>query len=196
VAYFNSAGNYSNRSYESTSINFATATVSSVSASPQTYYDFGGGDVQQRVTIPLNGEFLASLQWDQPFFTVNGVKTNLDWYVLRGDTGAVVASSANDNIANQSPVEFVSFVNTTGQTAFDIVVRKTAEQAGGVVGRLKYIDARTITFNEFGTNSPTIFGHSSAVNGMAVAAVPYFDHRTTESFTSVGPSTILFSATG
>ncbi|MEZ6145924.1 MAG: hypothetical protein R3B91_11020 [Planctomycetaceae bacterium] len=64
--------------------------------------------------------------------------------------------------------------------------------AGPNPGRIKYLDVDEVGVSEYATNSPTVYGHSAAPGGFAVAAVPYFDQDTPESFTSEGPTTILF----
>jgi hypothetical protein len=71
--------------------------------------------------------------------------------------------------------------------------------AGPDSGRIKYVNYGStsgVTIAEFATNSPTISPHAAATNGQAVAAVPYFNQTAPESFTSKGPSTILFSPAG
>ena len=103
--------------------------------------------------------------------------------------------------SNQTPLEIFGFENTTGQTDFDVAI---GFSNGSEPGRIKYIpfglggpnaDPATI-YQEFATNSSTIFGHPAATNASAVAATPYFDQKTPEPFTSVGPTTILFEPDG
>jgi subtilisin family serine protease len=190
VAYFSSAGNAASRAYESTTINFAPdAGLGSGS-----FFDFDPGpgvDTRQQITIPATSTFTLSFQWDQPFYTAGGVTTDLDIFVL---VGGSLFGTATNNILNQRPAEIISITNNGGQGTADIVIRRNS---GPNVGRLKYVNfGAVITVNEFATNSPTISPHAGSANAMAVAAAPYFNHRTFESFTSRGPTTILFSPTG
>jgi Ca2+-binding RTX toxin-like protein len=196
VAYFSSAGNSSDVAYESTQVDFVPDPVVSGFSS----YDFNPGagvDTRQRITVPNGSQLRLSLQWDDPFFTSNGVDSDIDVYLLNPN-GNVVARSIEDNIANQTPVEFLVFNNNTGQTNFDVLITLFD---GPEPERLKYIpfgigsNANSI-YQEFATNSPTVFAHPAATGAMAVAAAPYFDPTTPEPFTSEGPTTILFDAEG
>jgi Ca2+-binding RTX toxin-like protein len=196
VAYFSSAGNSSDVAYESTQVDFVPDPVVSGFSS----YDFNPGagvDTRQRITVPNGSQLRLSLQWDDPFFTTNGVDSDVDVYLLNPN-GNVVARSIEDNIANQTPVEFLVFNNNTGQTNFDVLITLFD---GPEPERLKYIpfgigsNANNI-YQEFATNSPTVFAHPAATGAMAVAAAPYFDPTTPERFTSEGPTTILFDAEG
>jgi Ca2+-binding RTX toxin-like protein len=194
VAYFSSAGNSSDVAYESTQVDFVSDPSGFV------FYDFdpsSGVDTRQRITVPNGSQLRLSLQWDDPFFTSNGVDSDIDVYLLNPN-GNVVARSIEDNIANQTPVEFLVFNNNTGQTNFDVLITRFS---GPEPERLKYIpfgigsNANSI-YQEFATNSPTVFAHPAATGAMAVAAAPYFDPTTPEPFTSEGPTTILFDAEG
>lgn len=196
VAYFSAAGNSSDIAYESTQINFVPDPVFNGVFS----YDFdpsAGVDTRQRITIPNNRLLRLSLQWDDPFFTTNGVDTDIDVFLL-DPSGNIVASSLDFNITNQTPVEFLVFNNNTGQTNFDVLITLFD---GPEPERLKYIpfgigsNASTI-YQEFATNSPTVFSHPAATGAMAVAAAPYFNPTTPEPFTSEGPTTILFNPNG
>ncbi len=197
VAYFSSAGNNGNIAYESTRINFAIDTVGGVTGQ---FYDFDpsfGIDTRQRVTIPAGARIRLSFQWDDPFFTTDGVDTDLD-IVLVDSAGNVVAVSQDNNLVNQTPSEFLVFTNSTSQTDFDVMIRLFS---GPQPGRIKYIPFDVGSdpdafYQEYATNSSTIFGHAAAINASAVAAVPYFDQNNPEFFTSLGPTTILFNSDG
>jgi hypothetical protein len=195
VSYFSSAGNDASRAYETTSITFSADTVSSVNISAYDF-DFGAGvDTRQRINVSVGGTVRIALQWDDPFYTVNGVDTNLDLILVNAATGAVVAVAQDDNVATQVPSEFLGYINSTGQTTFDVMIR---HRAGPVPGRFKYIDGSrgAVTIAEFATNSGTVNGHSSTDFGIAVAAAPYFNQLVPESFTSTGPINILFDDAG
>ena len=195
VTYFSSAGNQSDRAYEST--DFAPAADSEGFFS-NTFHDFdptAGVDTRQNVTIPAFSNVILSFQWDDPFYTANGVDTDLGIFLLEAGTNNVVAGSNNNNILNQQPVEIFSFTNVSPfDQDYDVLITLNE---GPEPGRIKYVNFGTeIAFNEFDTNSSTVNPHAAATNAQAVAASPYFDPTTPELFTSVGPSTFLFEPDG
>lgn len=198
VAYFSSAGNSADIAYEATEINF---TSDSEGIYSDLFYDFDlstGVDTRQTITIPQNQQARISLQWDDPFYTPNGVDTDLNIFLLNPTDSSVVAGSANNNITNQTPSEFFSFKNETSQTNFEVVITL----ANGVAPeRIKYIPFDLgynpdNIYQEYQTDSSTIFGHAAATNGLAVGAVRYNNTNTPEPFTSAGSTTILFEADG
>ena len=193
VTYFSSAGNSSADSYESTNINFAPDSEGGFSNS---FYDFdftAGVDSRQEIILAPNQTFLATLQWDDPFYTANGVDTDLLFGII-DSSNTVYAIADENNIANQTPFEFLGYTNTTGATqTLEVIITK---EAGPDPTRLKYINFRNHNPTEYDTNSSTVFGQNSATNAQAVAALPFFDQDTPESFTSEGPTTILFEPNG
>jgi hypothetical protein len=193
VTYFSSAGNQADQAWESLSPTTVSTTVAGIAGN---WYDFDPGtgtDVLQRVTISNGGFAQIGLQWDQPFYTANGVTSDIDIFLIRSDTGAVVASSTSSNPTTQMPWEFIGYGNNTGQTNFDIAIRLFS---GPNVGRLKYKYYGNMSVVDFPTNSPTISSHAGIPEAVGVAAVPYYNQRTRESYTSSGPMTILFGPTG
>ena len=195
VTYFASAGNRSDRAYEST--NFAAAADSEGFFS-DTFHDFdptAGVDTRQNITIPASSTVILSFQWDDPFYTANGVDTDLGIFLLEAGTDNIVASSNNNNILNQQPLEIFGFTNVSPSSQdYDLLITLNE---GPEPERIKYVNFGTeIIFNEFDTNSPTVNPHAAATNAQAVAASPYFDPTTPEFFTSVGPSTFLFEPDG
>ncbi len=136
VAYFSSAGNELDQSYENTSPSFATDTISGISGSSQSYlkWDTSGVSSSDRMMITLaSGDSIDfALQWDQPFYTTNGVTTNLDMYFLNHTTGAVLYSATTNNIALQTPYEELGIANQgTSSLQIDLVVRNTSGPAPG-----------------------------------------------------------------
>ncbi len=194
VPYFSSAGNSADKSFESTTINFAGDTLFAGS-----FYDFNTGagvDTRQSITIGNNVRIIFSFQWDDPFYTINGVDTDLNIYLVSAGTTTVQAFSASNSISNQTPSEVFAFTNNTavtGTTNFELIIERAA---GPNPGRLKYINFGTDVAIEYDTNSSTVVGHAAAAGGQAVGAVPFYSHQTPESFTSFGGTTILFSKTG
>jgi uncharacterized repeat protein (TIGR01451 family) len=198
AAYFSAAGNEANQSYESTSVSFVSQAIPNINGGQAADYyafDAGSATTKQTITVPAGYDVGLSLQWDQPYYTTSGVTTDLDIYLLNHSTGAVVAQTSSRNISSRVPNEILTYTNSTGSSQqYDVVIRK---YQGTTPGRIKYVNfGDTISFNTFGTYSSTIVGHAASANAMAVAAAPYYNQRIPESFTSLGPATILFTANG
>ncbi len=199
VTYFSSAGNYADASYENATPQFVTPTGSTKRL---LNFDVSNAtsDVTQRITLTATGSFRPFLQWSDPFYTVAGVKTNLDMYLIavtNGVAGDTVARGTNNNITLQVPVETFNFTNSaaTGTTTFDLVI---AVRSGVAPTRVKYINYGSgTTINEWNTSSSTLSGHAAAASAYAVAAVAYYNQQTAESFTSKGGELpFLFASDG
>ncbi len=203
VTYFAAAGNLGTQAYESTNVSFMNDTIASISATASSFYNFNPGGVatdKQQITLSAGQEAILGLQWAQPFYTTNGVKTNLNFYVLDDTTGAVVMSGTTNAVTAMTPMQLLEFTNNTGTAhTYDVVIQNA--NGGPVPSALKYVnfgsnDYGDITFDDFATNSPTITPHAADTNAMAVAAAPFFDQHTPESYSSMGPATFLFTANG
>jgi hypothetical protein len=201
VAYFALAGNLGSQAYESTSVSFTSATISGISGSAQNYYDFGGGTTKQQITIGNNQQVSLGLQWDQPWYGLGtGVQTNINFYLLDDTTGNIVASSTQNNVTFQQPFQFLQYKNTSGSAhIYDVVIEKA--NAGPDPGRIKYVNFGAnnygpVTFDNFATNSPTLIPHAADTNAVAVAAAPFYQQHTPESYSSMGPATFLFDSSG
>jgi PKD repeat protein len=202
VNYFSSAGNSADASYENATPRFTTPT-----GSTKRLLNFDASnattDVTQRITLAATGTFQPFLQWSDPFYTMAGVKTNLDMYLIavtNGVAGDTVARGTRNNIAQQYPVENLSFTNSAamGTNTYDLVI---VLRGGVAPTRVKYIDYSDYglgaTFTEWRTSSSTIAGHAAAASAYAVAAVAYYSQQTPEVFTSKGGALpFLFSPTG
>ena len=199
VAYFSSAGNQASKSYESSSFNSTSNTSLDAILSPvlggsgsYQYHDFDPGvnvDNRQQVSLNNGQNLRLVLQWDDPFYTTNGVDTDVD-ILLVNSANQIVANSVNDNITTKVPFEYLNFTNSTGNTqTYDIVI---AKYAGPDPGRIKYVNFGSSVTPEYFTNSSTVYGHAAAKNAEAVAAVPFYNQTQPESFTSLGSSTIFY----
>jgi Ca2+-binding RTX toxin-like protein len=201
IPYFSSAGNDGRRSYEA-----AFRNSGQTQAGIGEFHDFDPGagvDTRQSITVPVGREVLLSFQWSSPFRSVSGgsgAQTDLDIYLVN-NAGNVLASSTDSNIGGD-PVEILDFQNngSFGTTQFNLVI---ARRSGPVPARIKYVSFGSETVNEFNTNSGTVFGHANAAGAAAVGAAYYRDtpaFGTTppriESFSSAGPTEILFTTTG
>ena len=195
VAYFSAAGNQSNRAYESS--HFAVSSDSEGVFSNR-FHDFDPGegvDTRQRITLLPGAEFIPSLQWDDPFYTLDGVDTDLDLFLLDAETNLVVARSIDNNLESQIPSEILSYVNPTDRPLeLELVI---VLAAGPEPGRIRYVDYGNNPIQpEFATGGSTIVPHAAAVGAQAVAAINYFDQDRPASFSSEGPSQILFDSQG
>ena len=195
VTYFSSAGNLSNASYETTTINFSYQTISGLGAGY--FFDFNPGsgvDTKQSITLDNNEAFYPVLQWDDPYYS-SSIDADLDVYLMYGTS--VVAYSNYSNVSIQRPIELFSspYYNTSGSTrTYDLVFHRYSTSSPG---RLKYVDfGQSDIVIEYDTNSGTMNPHAGAANAIAVAAAFYGDQDQAESFTSHGPTTILFDSDG
>ncbi len=202
VSYFAAAGNDDDQAYESSNVSFVSDTIPGISASPGSYYNFNpGGNATDKQTLTLAGgqEIDLGLQWDNPFYTVSGVTTDLNFFAINASNGQVISSSTMNTIANQMPIQFVSVVNNgSANTDIELVIQLVS---GPAPGRLKYEnfganDFGDVQIDNFNTESPTINPHSASVDAMAVAASAFIDRRNPESFTAEGPSTLVFDDAG
>jgi hypothetical protein len=207
VTYVSAAGNMSVRSYES---EYRPTLVTPFGPSSGTAHNFSApGDVPryyQPIFIPRGGTFVASFQWDEPFFSAGGAgsRSDLDIYLLN-QAGNVVAVGGDDNIAGGDPVEVFGYRNNTTSNTFFIAILK---YAGPDPTRLKYImyDAGAFYLTTPalpGILAPTIVGHAKAEGAIATAAAWYLrtpaygtDTPRVESFSSVGGVANYFDADG
>ncbi|MEL7532093.1 MAG: S8 family serine peptidase [Bacteroidota bacterium] len=191
--YFSSAGNRAVRAYENTAPTIAVDPISTADA-----LDFdptAGVDFYQQFTLNDGEQFRAALQWDDPWYTVAGVDTDLDFVITDDPPTTILAVANDDNILSQIPSELVTFTDGTVDglpQTYNVFITKFG---GPDPGRLKYVNFGTHTLNEFDTQSPTVNPHAGAVSCVAVAAVLYSE-AVTEDFSSHGPSTFLFDNTG
>jgi subtilisin family serine protease len=208
VAYFSAAGNEGDQSYENNAPQFVQATIGGAAAA-RLNFDVSGKttDVTQRITLANGQEFHPVLEWSDPFYTTNGVKTDLDMYLIAVKNGVAsdtIAGSNDDNILNQTPIEntldFTNDTKSSGTTTFDLVIVRWGNTA--TPARIKYVDYGTIDYNsatapEWQTHSPTLVGHAAAASAQAVAAVNYAEQRVAEYYTSKGGAIpILFGPKG
>ena len=159
----------------------------------------GGTSNGETFTLAPDASFGLDLQWSEPWF---GVNTDLDVFLLDSSDNILAASDDVNpgQSGSQEPVEFFSYVNSTGadQTVKLVIARFPSDAPG--TPRLKYvfIGAAGISSVQFPTSSggdivgPAIFGHNGAAGAMSIAAVPFDDSSTVEPFSSRGPVTHYF----
>ena len=208
AAYFSSAGNNGQDSYEAP---FRSSGEPGVISSSAVRHDFDSAalstDTEQRVTVDAGGTFqVFSFQWTDPSAQVEGsagADTDLDIALVDQD-GNVVAESSNDNIATGVPSETMEYTNDTGSAqTLDLVIEKAA---GPDPEEIKYVYSGSgFTVEEYETLGPTVFGHPMAEGAMAVAAAPFYntaeynpnsDPAALEPFSSKGGIQIRFDENG
>ena len=201
VTYFSSAGNQARSSYAAGYVNSGQNPFPG-SGIP---HDFGGGDIFQSITLPANSSILLSFQWDQPFFSVNGVNptTDLDIYLFLGNT--IVAASFDDNInVTGEPFEIFQYDNNTSSpVTLDLLILKFA---GPDPINIKWVNFGTQNITiEHDTKSAASFGHANAAGAISVGAAPYFNTPAfngglstalVESFSSAGGTPTLLDLAG
>jgi CubicO group peptidase (beta-lactamase class C family)/pimeloyl-ACP methyl ester carboxylesterase len=208
VSYFTGPGDFINNSYESTTFKTARGSLL-VDGKTVTgdFYDFRQGvgrapDVRQTISIQDNQELALGLQWSDPFYTRDKVRTDLDIYLINPLTQEVVASSTTDNRMPgadgfATPLEMIEFQNRladTGTTTFELVIQQTG---GPAPDRIKYVILSNVPVPvEYATNSGTTTGHAAARGAINVGAVHYFNQTAPSSTTSAGPFTVLFDTSG
>jgi PKD repeat protein len=212
VTYFGSAGNQADGSCEYVNPKFKAGAT----ADDDAELDFGasftaGGvsDTRQHFKIPKGYNLFPIMEWSDPFYTTDGVKTDLDMYLIRSRPGGAikgdtVASSVDDNIGNQTPLEGFSYTNPSStETEFDLVIVRYGGTANPA--RVKYINygddlsdvvaAGTIQLEYF-TRSSTVTGHHAAIGNISVGAAVSYARVSAEPFTSKGGPTFLFNPDG
>lgn len=211
VAFFSSAGNYADASCEYVAPPFVPVAGAPAGGSADLNFNpTGTADTRQHFSIPKGGHLFLIMEWSDPFYTANGVKTDLDMYLIKSRPGGVVLKgdtvsvSGDNNIASQEPVEGISYTNNNDtDTEFDLVISRykgTADPA-----RVKYISygdgisddpKRGGIQLEYFTRSSTVTGHHAAAGVNSVAAAPFYARTSPESYTSKGGATFLFNPDG
>ncbi|MEQ9439950.1 MAG: T9SS type A sorting domain-containing protein [Cyclobacteriaceae bacterium] len=208
VAYFSSAGNSAQQSYEKSFNNLGFQLADAGGNILGFPHDFGNGDIFQRYILPPFSSLILSLQWSDPYFSASGkrgAKSDLDLYLLFPQFGDAFVS-ASDNI-DGDPIEVTGVLNNsaTDNLIVDVLIVK---YAGPDPDLIKYIDfgdfAEVQEFAE-DTQAPTIFGHSNSAKGIAVGATAWFNtpkfndnlsRPAINGFSSKGGIPILFKDNG
>ena len=198
-----SAGNNASQFYEQT---FHPITAMLPGGGTATLNDFGGGNPLQSLTLPLKATFQVGMQWSQPF-TYNGNAGSNDTlgFLLYDSNNNLVASATSDTTGN-NPVQFLSYTNKTGSTAFRLAIELVNGPAPAQFKYIEFSDGAATAFIDQAdayTGSGTVIGHEEAVGANVVGAVPYYSTPAfgaptplLESFSSTGPGETLLDAAG
>ena len=207
VTYFSAAGNSSVRSYES---NYRKSNFEPFGTGLGTAHNFSAAGDEPRyfqpVYIPANSTFIASFQWDEPFYSAGGLGSRSDLDIALLDTGGnIVAYAFADNIGSGDPIELFGYFNDTESETYFLSILK---YDGPDPKRLKYIlygsGAFYLTSPAIpGILAPTIVGHAKAEGAIAVAAAAWFetpvygvDTALVEPFSSLGGVANYFDVDG
>ncbi|HYC53463.1 MAG TPA: S8 family serine peptidase, partial [Candidatus Binatia bacterium] len=196
VTYVSAAGNQAGFSYEHV---YADEDADDAAADFHDFDDGEGVDTRQQITLPevpggFQSQMTLVLQWDDPFYTPEGVLSDYDVFVTDVTGTVEYARSDSNNLATQEPLEIVSWRRTSSAptTAYVSIERV----AGNSANRLKYVLYGADSIDSHATDSPTVVGHPAATGAIAVGAVPFHDPETIETFSARGDATILFTAQG
>ena len=201
VAYFSSAGNQDDKSYEDDYRDSGVAGHFSGS----TRHDFDPGpatDTLMQVSIAANTQTIFSFQWEQPFLSASGPPGSASDFdiIIYSNSGTALAGGTANNLGGD-PVEVFSYTTPPGPTkTYQIGIE---HYSGPKPGRVKFVYFHSMTINEFATNSGTSYGHSMAAGGRGVGAARYshtpeygVSPPLRESFSAKGGTEILFDTSG
>jgi hypothetical protein len=200
VAYFSSAGNNGNNSYENATPSFSTAGSGSQSAEKLLNFDASGATVT--TSLPLSipklapGEFIfLVVQWDQPYVTgapnSGGSKASIDMCVQGSSADLVTSEGSFPNSVTctggsgigKDPVQMIIIGNPGTATALSAAENVTVTIGlvnGGTAPHLvKFVvyddGAGAAITSSLNTFSPTVQGHALATGAAAVGAAFYFN---------------------
>ncbi|HMO25569.1 MAG TPA: hypothetical protein PKB10_04810, partial [Tepidisphaeraceae bacterium] len=205
VSYFSAAGNNGTAGYESAyraGTNYASGSFGSGAFLGGRAHDFDPGagvDNFQSLTLQPSETILLSFQWDEPNFSVSGgsgAQSEMDVYLLNAAGTALVAVATTTNVGGDA-IELITYTNTGGSAAtYNLML---VRRSGNSPGAMKYVDFGNTgdtagdAFNEWTTESGTVYGHANADGAFAVAAANY---SSTPEFGSTPPVIASYSSRG
>ncbi len=205
VSYFTSAGNAGANFYQA-SFAGTKATLQGLAGSylVQNFGSAGAPKTTQSLTIARGATTTLSLQWDQPFASIGtgrAAANSLGMVLYDSNNRIVAYTLANDVGGN--PTQTLQFTNRSSSTAFGLAI--VANGGKTPPGQFKYIaygQGTVINDPNAGRGSGTLTGHALVAEANTVGAMAYYNARAfggrqiMESFSAVGPGTLLFDAKG
>jgi Subtilase family len=196
VTYVASAGNSNNpngsSSYEAPAYRpwNCPPAVMALSHHPIDCHDFDPGPgTDATYGFTVSGDLTYVLGWSEPQF---GISTDLDFFVLNS-AGNVVGGSDSNNYGTQRAYEGFAYIGVNGP--YQLVVGRFASRPGSDYPRFRFQVGRQVPMAvEYSASSggdivgPSMFGHSASRSGVSVAAIPYNNANTIESFSARGPA--------
>ncbi len=210
VVYTSAAQNAGNAGYMAPWRGVTASPLGSPSGLFQNF-NTGAGAAISTIQITVTQESIFSLQWDNPFFTSNGVTANvvLDAWDSNGNQ---ILSAANNNnaVATQTPQQLFDVQPGT----YTIAIQTTTAATPGEI-RFQQIGDGGINFTfpastqGAGVSHPTSVGHSATFGMLGTGAVPWFGTgpyvsqdvagappNTNEPYSSTGPTLLFFNPDG
>lgn len=190
IPHFSAAGNDGDYGIQAQYADINPAVPSNGTAGSRAdFHNFGiGGGFPELLpfTIQANAEVLILMQWDQPFASYGlGAGSAVDLNLFLYDNGAspFILDFSKDQQgipgSPQDPAEGIYFDNTGGPAR---TLRLGVDRVRGANANFRIVilelgagSTRGITFPFGGNNGPTIFGHPSSAECIAVGAVPFFN---------------------
>ena len=205
VSYFTSASNEGTNFYEHAFTGVST-TLPGLGGTykAQNFGTAAAPATMQSLTIARGATATIDLQWDQPFASIGTGHASGDslGLVLYNAAGKIVAS-ALANRTGGDPVQILRFTNTTTSSDFRLaIVTNGGSFAPSLLKYIVYGQGVTINDRNAGIGSGTVIGHEMSAGGNSVGAIAAAQAPALggggaiESFSSVGPGTILFDAKG
>jgi hypothetical protein len=161
-------------------------------ASDPTQHDFSAGTTATPyLYIPLTTlqNVRIVLQWDDDFGSSGN---DYDLYLYNFGTSTFVAASENVQSGTQDPLEFINYTRPVGGPAIYDYAIIVVQFIGSPVNLEVYIYASTSNYSNNRTPVDAIFGHPAVDNVVSVAAAFWNTPNSIESFSSQGPSTIVY----
>jgi hypothetical protein len=221
VAYFSAAGNLEDQGWETLDPQFvdvATALANGADfaflgefagADEYEWLDFDPtGNVQpfHVVNFPALSFTSIAMQWDDPYYNPTAVRNDLDLFAVHAASGTLVKRSMDRNRNKVEVLERVVF-DSVSATSYRFYVGRYISEGDPDASidpppsRIKWVNLGRnngpgYTSATPPASAPTISPHSASSNAMSVGAVDYWAQHSYASFTSMGPSTILFGPAG
>jgi FG-GAP-like repeat/Subtilase family len=154
-----------------------------------------------KVTVAAFGGTVGNFSVQAFANSAVGVTTDFNVLFFAMDGTFISAMAANNFLTNQ-PIEFTSLIPyPTGASSIQMVITRANTPVGSGANRLRYIffdgsNSVTVPAEYTSYQYPVIYGHSTARDGHGVAAYSAFRPYIAESFSSPGPSTIVFDSSG
>ncbi len=210
VSYFSAAGNTSLAQGYLSAFRGVSASVTGVGSG--TFMNFNpNGGTTTLLPITISGTSQTNpasfdFQFDQPWYTSNGVTSQMNMYILNS-SGTVVASGTNDNTATQQPWQYFGEV---GDGNYFVAIQLVKGPAPNFVEFQNFNEnVNAVVSQQFGnagtTYYPTTSGHASSPYTIGVGAMPWWGAApwpsnatqiNSEPFSSQGPVINDLTASG
>lgn len=209
VVYTSSAANAGDDGYQSP---WRGVTANPFGSGSGLFQNFntGAGAAQPTVTMTVPDGATIALQWDNPFYTQNGVTSNVVLDIWDASGNQVVGPANNSNaLATQEPLQAFDLPAGTYTMAVQVTTAATPgeirfQQIGDGVINFGFTAANAGT----GVTFPTSFGHNATPGAIGTGATPFWGEgsyiptiksgpaNTNEGYSSTGPSIQFFAADG